>query len=118
MCIALFARGIGLGSISIPSVAAAYASIPRPMIPIATTTINIVQRLGGPVATTLLAIYLHAGMQSHPHDISRAFSATFWLLCMVHLLSLFATLRLPARPEPHEDTHPTPSHPNLEPLTE
>ncbi|HWZ61171.1 MAG TPA: DHA2 family efflux MFS transporter permease subunit [Gemmatimonadaceae bacterium] len=92
LCVALFVRGAGMGSISVPSITSAYASIPRPMIPVATTAINIVQRLGGPVATTGLAIFLHSRMTG----TSQAFVATFWLLCAINILTVLAALRLPA----------------------
>ncbi len=93
-----------MGSISIPSIAAAYSSIPDKTIPAATTAINIVQRLGGPVATTALATYLHARMASFgrlpgiatPMYV-QAFSEAFWLLCAIHTLALLAALRLPMR---------------------
>ena len=106
-CVALFIRGVGLGAINIPSIAAAYASMPKHVLPTATTTINIVQRLGGPIATTTLAIFLHTrgmrashlfsaiGAQTNAH----AFAATFWLLCGMHLMAVAAARCLPIRPE-------------------
>ena len=101
--LALFVRGAGMGSISIPSIAAAYASVPKEAIPVATTALNIVQRLGGPVATTVLATFLHARSAMIPHGSAvaqnvwnaRAFAATFWLLCAIHAATLLAALRLP-----------------------
>lgn len=45
----LFFRGVGMGSISIPSMSAAYASILRRELPMATIAINTVQRLGVPM---------------------------------------------------------------------
>ena len=97
---ALFVRGMGMGSVNIPSVAVAYSAIPRALIPTATTSLNIAQRLGGPVATTGLAIFLHHSMQAHAADISEAFAATFWLLCAIHFAAVLAALRLPVRKEP------------------
>jgi MFS family permease len=91
VCVAFFVRGAGQGGIGIPSISAAYASIPRPLIPVATTALNIVQRLGGPIATTVLAIFLHARIANVPH----AFVATFWLLAVVHFITFLASLRLP-----------------------
>ena len=100
LCTALFVRGVGLGSISIPSMASAYAVIAKPMIPVATTSLNIAQRLGGPMATTLLAIFLHSRMQHQgAAGISAAFTATFWLLCAIHFGGMIAALRLPATAE-------------------
>jgi EmrB/QacA subfamily drug resistance transporter len=106
LCLAIFVRGAGLGAIGIPSIAVAYSAIPREKIPMATTAINIVQRLGGPVATTGLAIYLHARMlalaegghfwlaQAQGH--AQAFALTFRVLCVLHAAAVLAALRLPA----------------------
>jgi EmrB/QacA subfamily drug resistance transporter len=92
MCVAMFVRGVGLGSISVPSIASAYATVPKSMIPVATTTLNILQRLGGPAATTVLAIFLHSRVGAVPG----AFVATFWLLCAIHALTVVAAMRLPS----------------------
>ncbi len=56
----MFVRGAGQGGIGIPSISAAYSSVPKPRLSVATTALNVVQRLGGPVATTSLAIVLSA----------------------------------------------------------
>ena len=93
----LFLRGVGLSSINIPSMASAYTSAPKEVLPVATTAINIVQRLGGPVGTAILGIFLHAKLahSSQSGLITSAFAATFALLCFVHALSLFSSLLLP-----------------------
>jgi MFS family permease len=101
--LALFVRVAGMGAIGIPSIAAAYSSIAKETIPAATTAVNIVQRLGGPVATTTLATFLHERTAMIPHNSSvvqsignaRAFAATFWVLCAFHAATVVAALRLP-----------------------
>ena len=50
---ALFLRGLGMSGVGLPSLSAAYASVRREQLPMATTSLNIVQRLGGPTMTTL-----------------------------------------------------------------
>jgi EmrB/QacA subfamily drug resistance transporter len=97
LLLVLFVRGAGIGCINIPSVSSAYTSIPRDAIPVATTALNIVQRLGGPVATTLLAISLHYSMGVHPNDMPQAFIATFYVLAGIHMLGFVFALRLPLR---------------------
>ena len=53
---ALFIRGAGLSAIGIPSISAAYASVERADLPMATTALNIVcSTPGGPTLTTLCA---------------------------------------------------------------
>jgi EmrB/QacA subfamily drug resistance transporter len=104
---ALFVRGVGLSSINIPSMTTAYGSVPREVLPVATTAMNIVQRLGGPVGTALLAVFLHARLVVKPTGI--AFSETFGLLCGLHAFSLVSSLQLPMG-RVHEGAVPDRSH--------
>lgn len=60
----LFVRGAGLGAIAIPSVTAAYASVKKQDLPMATTSLNILQRLGGPTLTMLCATFLAWKLQT------------------------------------------------------
>jgi hypothetical protein len=63
----------------------------------ATTSLNIVQRLGGPTLTTLCATFLgwRLGMVQSSASLSSAFTAAFLLLCGLHALLLATALRLP-----------------------
>lgn len=63
----------------------------------ATTSLNIVQRLGGPTLTTLCATFLRWKLEAilADADLDGAFSAAFILLCIFHALLFVATLRLP-----------------------
>ena len=98
LAIALFLRGAGIGTVGIPAMSAGYASVARPDIPMATTALNIVQRIGGPTITTLCATFLGWQLPAAaiPHAISGAFTETFGLLCVFHALLLVATLQLPS----------------------
>jgi EmrB/QacA subfamily drug resistance transporter len=96
---ALFLRGIGLAGIGIPAMTAAYSTVPRSDLPMATTTLNIVQRLGGPTLTTLCATFLgwqlsgfHAGQSG-----STPYMWAFVLLCGLHAVTLLVALGFPAR---------------------
>ncbi|MDR3510573.1 MAG: DHA2 family efflux MFS transporter permease subunit [Caulobacteraceae bacterium] len=112
----LFIRGVGLSAIGVPSMSSAYASVARRDLPMATTAMNIVQRLGGPTLTTLCATFLGWRLSATPDTapISGAFSAAFVLLCALHALLFLATLRLPwlvpvagpAPPSPPMDREP------------
>jgi EmrB/QacA subfamily drug resistance transporter len=97
ICLLLWLRGTGLGSINIPSMSSAYADIPRQRLPVATTALNIVQRLGGPIATTCLAIWLHARLTARGIDMSNAFASTFALFCVIHALGVAAAYMIPVR---------------------
>lgn len=93
----LFIRGVGVSAIGIPSITSGYASMARQDLPMATTAMNIVQRLGGPTLTTLCATFLGWRLSETPHSapMSSAFVAAFSLLCGLHALLFLATLRLP-----------------------
>ncbi len=54
----LLVRGFGLGSTMMPSIAAAYATLTREVVPRATTAINIVRQIGGSLGTAVLAVML------------------------------------------------------------
>jgi EmrB/QacA subfamily drug resistance transporter len=90
----LFLRSVGQGAIGIPTVSAAYASVPREQLSFATTAVNIVQRLGGPTATIAVAIVVT--MATHSADGS-AFLLPFLTLLVIQLLALGCALRLPVR---------------------
>jgi MFS family permease len=94
---ALFVRGVGLSAVGIPSISAAYASVRKQDLPMATTSLNIVQRLGGPTLTTLCATFLgwRLGV-AHPYaNLSNAFVEAFLMLCGLHALLFASSLRLP-----------------------
>ena len=93
---ALFLRGMGMSGVGLPSMSAAYASVRRPLLPMATTSLNIVQRLGGPTMTTLFASLLAWRLESSG-AASTAYAWAFAFLCALHAATLLATLRLPLR---------------------
>ncbi|HWZ41472.1 MAG TPA: DHA2 family efflux MFS transporter permease subunit [Bradyrhizobium sp.] len=96
--VALFVRGMGLSCIGVPSISAAYSTVKREALPMATTTLNIVMRMGGPTLTTICATFLGwrlAAQTSAPG--AGAYGETFALLCGLHLVLLAATMRLPYR---------------------
>lgn len=94
---ALFIRGVGLSATGVPSISAAYASVRRQDLPMATTALNIVQRLGGPTLTTLCATFLgwRLGAAQANDTVSGPFTAAFSLLCALHALLFAAAMRLP-----------------------
>jgi EmrB/QacA subfamily drug resistance transporter len=96
LCAALLVRGFGGGSITIPSAAAAYASVPRESLGHATTAINICQRFGGPTGSAGLAICLQFAL-ARTAVPAQAFAITFWLLAGVAGAALLAASRLPGK---------------------
>ena len=63
----------------------------------ATTALNIVQRLGGPTLTTLCATVLSMRLATvHSQaSVSGAFTIGFALLCGFHALLILTAMRLP-----------------------
>jgi MFS family permease len=96
---ALVVRGIGQGAVGIPSITAAYSSVPKRELPMATTSLNIVQRLGGPTLTTVCATFLAWRMRLSGGASAKAFVAGFVLLCGLQVLTLLSALQLPTRVE-------------------
>lgn len=95
MMTALIARGVGQGAIGIPSISAGYAAIPKEKLPLATTASNIVQRLGGPVATTVAAIILSFSSAKYSAHEPHAFLIPFLALIALQLMVLCSARQLP-----------------------
>jgi EmrB/QacA subfamily drug resistance transporter len=97
LVVALFIRGMGLSAVGMPSIASAYASVKRQELPMATTALNIIQRLGGPTLTTLCSTFLGWRLASTSlHDTALGpYTAAFLLLCALHALLFAAAMRLP-----------------------
>jgi hypothetical protein len=97
-----------MSAVGVPSMAAAYSSVKREDLPMATTTLNIVMRIGGPILTTICATFLGWRLGSAPsHDeMLKAFTAAFVLLCTFQGLLFAAALRLPVSVVRGQDERP------------
>lgn len=93
LTIALLLRGGGGGAVGIPAMSAGYASIARADIPMATTALNIMQRIGGPTLITGCATVLgwRLAVIGPSHIASEAYAETFGLLALCHGALLLAT---------------------------
>jgi EmrB/QacA subfamily drug resistance transporter len=95
---ALFLRGMGQGAVGLPALSSAYASVEPRNLPMATTTLNIIQRLGGPTLTTLCAVFLDHMLEAHVgHADPNAWTLAFLLLAALHGLTAVAATGLPGR---------------------
>jgi len=77
----LFLRGLGLGLVTAPLIAAGYSTLRRESIPQATTTFNILNRVGGSIGTAVLAVILVRGLAGGaqtPARVASAYGTTFW----------------------------------------
>ena len=97
LAVALLVRGAGTSAVGAPSISAAYRSVKKGELPMATTALNVVQRLGGPTLTTVCATFLGWRLAVVPSQASRAsaFTLSFGLLCGFHALLVLAAARLP-----------------------
>lgn len=95
--VCLFVVGVGQGTVSIPSVSAAYASVPKERIPVANSAINIVQRLGGPLATTMMAIVMSRATGAVSDPGAHRFFPAFAVLAALYVFVFGAASRLPIR---------------------
>ena len=64
LCGALFVRGIGFGFTMMPAMASSYRNLETAQVPRATTSLNIIQRVGGSIGTALMAVTLQREMTS------------------------------------------------------
>jgi len=97
---ALFLRGMGQGSVGLPTMSAAYTAIDKRELAMATTSINIVQRIGGPTMTTLCATLLAWRLEADGHAAFHAgidaYGWAFAALALMHGLIWLVAGRLPA----------------------
>lgn len=94
---AMFIRGVGQGATGVPTIGAGYASVPKDRLSYATTAMNIVQRLGGPMATTTLAIVVSVFGGTAANSQPRAYFIPFVALLILQLLVIASASRLPVR---------------------
>ncbi|MDE1916792.1 MAG: DHA2 family efflux MFS transporter permease subunit [Sphingomonadales bacterium] len=96
---ALFLRGMGQGSVGLPTMSAAYSAVEKHDLPMATTSLNIVQRIGGPTMTTLCATLLAWRLEADGalHVGLNAYGWAFAALALLHGLIWLTAARLPVR---------------------
>jgi EmrB/QacA subfamily drug resistance transporter len=105
---ALLVVGAGVGATVVPSMAAAFQAVSRAETPRATSSINVIQRLGGAIGTALFAIVLsrqaraEAGAGLHgvggaggAGALAGAFGTTFWMAAGLIAVAVVPALLLP-----------------------
>ncbi|MGW2220430.1 MDR family MFS transporter [Nonomuraea sp. NPDC001684] len=100
LCLVLY--GLGIGGVSAPTMAAAYASVDRQQTPGAAGALNVVNRLGGSLGTALLTTVLDSGLRQGDGP-AHAYGTAFWWafgLCLVTLVpvAFFRSARRDGRP--------------------
>ena len=101
LAIALFMRGVGSSLVGIPTVSAAYSSVKREDLPMATTALNIIMRIGGPTLTTACATFLGWRLSLATNHVEQlaGFTAAFGLLCALQVFLLVSASRFPRNPD-------------------
>ena len=93
-------RGIGMG-LAFPSLlGSSYRTLTHAEIPKASTTINILQRLGGAIGTAIFAVILQHGLDAG-HGAS-AFGDTFWWVLGLTVATAIPAMLLPSGPAPEQ----------------
>jgi MFS family permease len=97
---ALFVRGVGLGAITPPNVAATYTSVRRAQIPAATSARTVLNRIGGSLGTAGLAVLLQtalAGAGDGAQGVRDAYGRTFSWALAFSVLTLVPAALYPRR---------------------
>jgi EmrB/QacA subfamily drug resistance transporter len=93
----LVVRGIGLGAVTIPLVAGAYAGLARAQIADASIITRSAQQVGGSFGGALLAVILANQLSAHPLAApASAFATTFWWTIGLTIVALVLTIWLPS----------------------
>ncbi|MEO3747268.1 MDR family MFS transporter [Plantactinospora sp. B5E13] len=103
LAVALVLRGVGLGAVGIPVMAAAYQQLPHSAIAHGTSAMNILQRLGASFGTAVIAVILQQRLDEHGiGDVTagvrpESFVGAFWWTVGSAVLILPLALLLPGR---------------------
>lgn len=93
--------GLGLGSSTMPAIAAAYSTLTSEEISSATPELQIFQRTGSTFGSALFAVVLaqriDAGGSGTATQLADAYAGTFWWAAAIGLLALIPALALPRR---------------------
>ncbi|WP_028810365.1 MDR family MFS transporter [Streptomyces flavidovirens] len=95
---ALFVRGIGLGAVVPPNVAATYTSVDRTQAPAATSARTVLNRIGGSIGTAVLAVILQNALNdaaAHDGSVQSAYAHTFWWALAFSALTLIPAALYP-----------------------
>ncbi|GAA3561889.1 DHA2 family efflux MFS transporter permease subunit [Amycolatopsis ultiminotia] len=102
----LLARGLGLGTIGVSVISAAYRDIPATAMPDAATIVAVSQRLGASLGTTATALLLtlHLAGTTDPTSAGGAYGAVFAYSLAFIALTLVPALTLRRTPSPGSHT--------------
>ncbi|WP_369189237.1 MDR family MFS transporter [Streptomyces sp. R08] len=103
LIVALTVRGLGIGASTSSINASAVAGLPKDEIARGTTAFNVVQRVGSPFGTTVIAVILARATADAAHTsagLATAFATAFWWSLGFTVLPVALALLLPTRSKP------------------
>ena len=80
LCVVMVLRGAGMGASFMPAMTAAFAALERSQVSHATPQLNVLNRVGGSIGTTVLAVVLADSLR-HAHSPAAAahsYGTAFW----------------------------------------
>jgi EmrB/QacA subfamily drug resistance transporter len=80
LCLVMVLRGVGMGASFMPAMTAAFAALDRSEVSHATPQLNVLNRVGGSIGTTILAVVL-ADAERHARTraaAAHAYGTAFW----------------------------------------
>ncbi|HZP72197.1 MAG TPA: DHA2 family efflux MFS transporter permease subunit [Gaiellaceae bacterium] len=90
LCLVMVARGAAMGASFMPAMTAAFAALDRSEVSHATPQLNVLNRVGGSIGTTVLAVVL-ADAARHAHTraaAAQAYGTAFWWSVGLALLAV------------------------------
>jgi len=97
LCMAMFARGLGAGLASMPSMTAAYKVLTPAQINDATPQLNVLQRVGASLGTAILTVVLQQRLDRAGTDgaaQAHAFGVTFAVVTAITVVVMLSTVTL------------------------
>jgi EmrB/QacA subfamily drug resistance transporter len=102
---ALVVSGLGLGAALVPAMTGAYRDLAKEAVPRATSSVRIIQQLGGSFGVAVLAVVLQQQITDHAvsghattTSLAAAYGHTFWWALAFTALALLPALLLPSTP--------------------
>ena len=96
--VAQVASGLGAGAARVPTMSAAFRGLAHAAVPRASTSIRIMQQLGGSFGSAALFIIVARQLAAHPATaagLAAAFSGAFWWVLAFTAVMLIPVLFLP-----------------------
>ena len=90
LCVAMVFRGAGMGASIMPAMTAAFAALDRSQVSHATPQLNVLNRVGGSIGTTILAVVLANALRgAHTQAAAaNAYGTAFWCSAGIAALAI------------------------------